>query len=43
MNVTFSKQNVYNKVEHARLMMALSAERPAIGVHKNVLFGLNLW
>jgi hypothetical protein len=24
-------------------MMALSAERPAIGVHKNVLFGLNLW
>jgi len=43
MDVSFSKRDVYNKAVHTRLMMARSAERSAIGAHKNVLFDLNLW
>jgi hypothetical protein len=43
MNVIFTKQDVYNKAVHTRLMMARSTDRSAIGVHKNVLFDLNLW
>ena len=43
MSVIFSKQDVYNKAVHARLMMVRSTKRSAVGVRKTVLLDLNVW
>jgi hypothetical protein len=43
MSVIFSKQDVYNKAVHARLMMVRSTKRSVVGVRKNVLLDLNVW